>query len=39
MLLKPTGAVPHVGGALMQPGEPYYEMLRALDRRRARSST
>jgi WD40 repeat protein/mono/diheme cytochrome c family protein len=28
MLLKPTGAVPHVGGALMQPGEPYYEMLR-----------
>jgi WD40 repeat protein len=29
MLLKPTGAVPHVGGALMQPGEPYYEMLRS----------
>ena len=29
MLLKPTGAAPHVGGALMQPGEPYYEMLRA----------
>ena len=28
MLLKPTGAVPHVGGALMQPGEPYYETLR-----------
>jgi WD40 repeat protein len=28
MLLKPTGAVPHVGGALMQPGEPYYEILR-----------
>ena len=29
MLLKPTGAVPHVGGALMQPGEPYYEILRS----------
>ncbi|WP_435017418.1 DUF1549 domain-containing protein [Tundrisphaera sp. TA3] len=29
MLLKPTGAVPHVGGALMTPGEPYYEALRA----------
>ncbi len=28
MLLKPTGAVPHVGGGLMQPGEPYYEILR-----------
>jgi Protein of unknown function (DUF1553)/Protein of unknown function (DUF1549)/Bacterial Ig-like domain (group 2) len=28
MLLKPAGGVPHVGGALMQPGEPYYEMLR-----------
>ena len=29
MLLKPTGAVPHVGGQVMQPGEPYYEILRA----------
>jgi hypothetical protein len=29
MLLKPSGAVPHVGGALTQPGEPYYELLRA----------
>ncbi len=29
MLLKPTGAAPHVGGVLMQPGEPYYEMLRS----------
>jgi WD40 repeat protein/mono/diheme cytochrome c family protein len=29
MLLKPTGAVPHVGGALMQVGEPYYEILRS----------
>ena len=29
MLLKPAGAVPHVGGAMMQPGDPYYEMLRA----------
>ena len=28
MLLKPSGVVPHVGGALMQPGEPYYEILR-----------
>jgi WD40 repeat protein/mono/diheme cytochrome c family protein len=29
MLLKPTGAVPHVGGVLMKPGEPAYEVLRA----------
>lgn len=29
MLLKPTGAAPHVGGALMHPGEPYYEVLRS----------
>ncbi len=29
MLLKPTGAVPHVGGAIMAPGEPYYEILRS----------
>jgi WD40 repeat protein/mono/diheme cytochrome c family protein len=29
MLAKPTGAVPHVGGALMQPGEPYYELIRS----------
>ncbi len=29
MLLKPTGAVPHVGGAMMTPGEPYYEALRS----------
>ena len=28
MLLKPAGGVPHVGGVLTQPGEPYYEMLR-----------
>jgi WD40 repeat protein len=28
MLLKPTGAVPHVGGALARPGEPNYEILR-----------
>jgi hypothetical protein len=28
MLLKPAGAVPHTGGVLMQPGEPYYELLR-----------
>ncbi|MHB1559749.1 MAG: DUF1549 and DUF1553 domain-containing protein [Isosphaeraceae bacterium] len=29
MLLKPTGAAPHVGGALIQPGEPYYEIIRS----------
>ena len=29
ILLKPTGAVPHVGGALIQPGEPYYEIIKA----------
>src|SRR5206468_7978521 len=28
MLLKPTGAVPHVGGQVMVPGEPYYEIIR-----------
>lgn len=28
MLLKPSGAAPHVGGVLTQPGEPYYELLR-----------
>jgi hypothetical protein len=28
MLLKPSGAVPHVGGVLTGPGEPYYELLR-----------
>jgi hypothetical protein len=29
MLLKPTGAVPHVGGVLTHRGEPYYELLRS----------
>jgi hypothetical protein len=29
MLLKPTGAVPHVGGVPTHRGEPYYEVLRA----------
>ena len=29
MLLKPTAAVPHVGGGLIQPGEPYYEIMRS----------
>jgi hypothetical protein len=29
MLLKPAGMIPHVGGALMKPGEPNYELLRA----------
>ena len=24
MLLKSTGAVPHVGGQVVRPGEPYY---------------
>jgi Protein of unknown function (DUF1553)/Protein of unknown function (DUF1549)/Bacterial Ig-like domain (group 2) len=28
MLLKPSGGVPHVGGALFRPGQPYYELLR-----------
>jgi len=28
MLLKPSGAAPHVGGVLMHPGQPYYELLR-----------
>lgn len=28
MLLKATGAVPHVGGALTQPGSDYYEIIR-----------
>jgi hypothetical protein len=28
MLMKPTGVVPHVGGVLTQPGQPYYEVLR-----------
>lgn len=29
MLLKPTGAVPHEGGQLFRPAEPYYRILRA----------
>jgi WD40 repeat protein len=29
MLLKTTGAVPHGGGALVQPGDPYYEIMRS----------
>src|SRR5262245_52901428 len=28
MLMKPGGAVPHVGGAFTQPGDPYYELLK-----------
>jgi len=28
MLLKATGAVPHVGGQLTKPGHPYYETIR-----------
>jgi WD40 repeat protein/mono/diheme cytochrome c family protein len=29
MLLKITGAVPHVGGQLIKPGEPYYQVIRS----------
>ncbi len=29
MLLKATGAVPHVGGQLIQPDEPYYQIIRS----------
>lgn len=29
MLLKASGAVPHVGGQLTKPGEPYYELVRS----------
>ncbi len=29
MLLKPAGVIPHVGGVLTKPGEPYYETIRA----------
>lgn len=29
MLLKASGAIPHVGGVLTTSGEPYYELLRA----------
>lgn len=29
MLLKPTGEVPHVGGVLTSPGEPYYEIIKS----------
>ena len=29
MLLKPSGSVPHIGGVLTRPGEPYYELMRA----------
>jgi len=29
MLLKAAGTVPHVGGQLTKPGEPYYEMIKS----------
>jgi hypothetical protein len=29
MLLKPSGVIPHVGGVLMQPEQPYYEIIRS----------
>jgi hypothetical protein len=28
MLMKPGGAVPHVGGVVWNPGDPYYEMVK-----------
>src|SRR5262249_45433463 len=28
-LMKPSGGVPHVGGVLTQPGEPYYETIKS----------
>ena len=28
MLLKTSGAIPHQGGVITQPGEPYYELLK-----------
>lgn len=28
MLLKASGSIPHVGGQLTKPGEPYYEIIR-----------
>jgi WD40 repeat protein len=28
MLLKPTGSVPHVGGKLLDPADPYYAIIR-----------
>ncbi len=28
MLLKPAGAVPHAGGVVWQPGDPYYELVK-----------
>jgi hypothetical protein len=28
MLMKPAGAIPHAGGVVWQPGEPYYELVR-----------
>ncbi len=29
MLLKPSGGVPHTGGVLIQPGDPYYSLIHA----------
>jgi hypothetical protein len=29
MLLKASGSIPHVGGQLTRPGEPYYQMIRS----------
>jgi hypothetical protein len=29
MLLKTSGAIPHVGGVLTHPGDPYFELIRA----------
>ncbi|MBI3837363.1 MAG: hypothetical protein HY288_05450, partial [Planctomycetia bacterium] len=29
MLLKPAGVIPHVGGVVTQPGQPYYNLIRS----------
>jgi len=29
MLMKPAGVIPHVGGLLTSPGQPYYEIIRS----------
>jgi hypothetical protein len=29
MLLKPSGVIPHVGGVVTQPGQPYYNLIRS----------
>src|SRR5205807_6600523 len=36
MLMKATGAVPHVGGQLIKPDEPYYRLIHDWIARRAK---